>query len=56
MAMPIGLGMLTLQYVADLLNLVTGREPPFGIEVKERSVDVSLPESGTDVNIPGVGV
>jgi len=55
-AMPVGLGILTLQYVADLLNLLTGREPPFGIEVKERSVDVSLPDSGTEVNIPGVGI
>jgi TRAP-type C4-dicarboxylate transport system permease small subunit len=31
MAMPIGLGVLTLQYVVDLINLVTGREPPFGM-------------------------
>jgi TRAP-type C4-dicarboxylate transport system permease small subunit len=31
MAMPIGLGVLTLQYVADLANLLTGREPPFGM-------------------------
>jgi TRAP-type C4-dicarboxylate transport system permease small subunit len=30
-AMPVGLGILTLQYVADLINLLTGREPPFGI-------------------------
>ena len=35
-AMPIGLGILTLQCVADLLSLVTGREPPFGIR-KERA-------------------
>jgi TRAP-type C4-dicarboxylate transport system permease small subunit len=55
-AMPVGLGILALQYVADLLNLLTGREPPFGIEVKERSSDVSLPESGTEVNIPGAGI
>jgi TRAP-type C4-dicarboxylate transport system permease small subunit len=55
-AMPVGLGILTLQYVADLLNLLTGREPPFGIEVKERSVDVSLSERGTDVNVPGAGI
>lgn len=34
-AMPIGLGILTLQYVASLYNLVTGREPPFGLEPKE---------------------
>ena len=33
-AMPIGLALLTLQYVADLYTLVTGREPPFGIVEK----------------------
>ncbi|MFL9826360.1 TRAP transporter small permease [Rhodoplanes sp. SY1] len=31
-AMPIGLGMLTLQYVADLAELITGRARPFGLE------------------------
>ena len=31
-AMPIGLALLTLQYVADLYALLTGREPPFGIK------------------------
>jgi TRAP-type C4-dicarboxylate transport system permease small subunit len=30
-SMPIGLGILTLQCVADLISLVTGREPPFCI-------------------------
>jgi TRAP-type C4-dicarboxylate transport system permease small subunit len=30
-SMPIGLALLTLQYVADLYSLVAGREPPFGI-------------------------
>lgn len=55
-AMPVGLGILTLQYVVDLLNLLTGREPPFGIEVKKRSSDVNLPDSGTEVNIPGHGI
>ena len=30
-AMPIGLGLLTLQYAVDLAFLVTGREAPFGI-------------------------
>jgi len=29
--MPIGLGLLTLQGLADLLALVTGRDPPFGL-------------------------
>jgi len=31
-SMPIGLGILVLQYLADLLSLVSGREPPFGIK------------------------
>ena len=31
-SMPIGLGILVLQYVADLYCLVSGREPPFGIK------------------------
>jgi len=35
--MPIGMGILTLQYVVDLYNLVTGREPPFGITAKRLS-------------------
>jgi TRAP-type C4-dicarboxylate transport system permease small subunit len=36
-SMPIGLGILSLQYVADLINLVTGREPPFGMQPGRRS-------------------
>ena len=31
-AMPIGLALLALQYVVELICLVTGRSPPFGIE------------------------
>ena len=31
-SMPIGLGLLTLQYVVDIACLVTGREAPFGID------------------------
>jgi TRAP-type C4-dicarboxylate transport system permease small subunit len=31
-SMPIGLGLLSLQYVADIYNLVSGREPAFGIK------------------------
>ena len=30
-AMPIGLGLLLLQYVAELICLLTGRSPPFGL-------------------------
>jgi len=33
-AMPIGMALLALQYVADIYSLVTGREPPFGIAVE----------------------
>ena len=31
LSMPVGLGLLVLQYVVELLCLVTGRTPPFGI-------------------------
>jgi TRAP-type C4-dicarboxylate transport system permease small subunit len=34
-AMPVGLGVLTLQYVVDLINLISGRERPFNIAPKE---------------------
>ncbi len=33
--MPIGMAILSLQYIADICCLVTGREAPFGIEPKE---------------------
>jgi TRAP-type C4-dicarboxylate transport system permease small subunit len=31
-SMPIGFIAISLQYVAELLSLITGRQPPFGIE------------------------
>ena len=34
MAMPIGLGLLTLQYAVDIACLATGRAPPFDIPVE----------------------
>jgi TRAP-type C4-dicarboxylate transport system permease small subunit len=34
-SMPIGLGILVLQFVVDLEALLAGREPPFGIHKKE---------------------
>jgi TRAP-type C4-dicarboxylate transport system permease small subunit len=37
-AMPIGLGLLTLQYVVDMIALLTGRVPPFGIKPDEAAV------------------
>lgn len=36
-SLPLGMAILTLQYVVDLYNLVTGREPPFGITVERLS-------------------
>jgi TRAP-type C4-dicarboxylate transport system permease small subunit len=31
LAMPVGLGLLVLQYLAELMRVVTGRAPPFGL-------------------------
>ncbi len=46
-AMPLGLGVLTLQYFADLLSLVTGREPPFGMELKPHAPTIEqIKEAG----------
>jgi TRAP-type C4-dicarboxylate transport system permease small subunit len=36
-SMPIGLGILALQCLADLFALVSGREPPFGISAERRT-------------------
>lgn len=34
-SMPLGLGILCLQYIADLFCVITGREPPFGIQQEQ---------------------
>jgi TRAP-type C4-dicarboxylate transport system permease small subunit len=36
-AMPVGLALLSLQYVAEIIKLVTGREWPFGLPPKEKA-------------------
>ena len=41
LSMPIGLGLLILQYVAELLLLVRGRARPFGIYDKQAPEDVA---------------
>jgi TRAP-type C4-dicarboxylate transport system permease small subunit len=41
LTMPVGLGLVTLQYIADILALLTGRVPPFGIKDKESAEDVA---------------
>jgi TRAP-type C4-dicarboxylate transport system permease small subunit len=35
LSMPVGLGLLVLQYFTELICLVTGRAPPFGLKPKE---------------------
>jgi len=39
-SMPIGLGLLVLQYVVELICLVTGRAPPFGISEKADAAEI----------------
>src|SRR5262249_84652 len=36
-AMPVGLGLLSLQYVVEIIKLMTGREWPFGLPPKEKA-------------------
>ena len=36
-SLPIGLGVLTLQCLADLVGLISGREPPFGLTKGHRA-------------------
>jgi TRAP-type C4-dicarboxylate transport system permease small subunit len=40
-SMPIGLGLLTLQYVVDIAWLVTGREAPFGITDSDDAASIA---------------
>jgi TRAP-type C4-dicarboxylate transport system permease small subunit len=40
-SMPVGLGILCLQYAAELLSLVTGRSPPFGISDKADAAEAA---------------
>jgi TRAP-type C4-dicarboxylate transport system permease small subunit len=41
LSMPIGLGLVVLQYVVELICLVTGRLPPFGISPKADAEEVA---------------
>jgi TRAP-type C4-dicarboxylate transport system permease small subunit len=41
LSMPIGLGLVVLQYLTDIISLVTGRSPPFGIKDKQDAEDVA---------------
>jgi hypothetical protein len=39
--MPLGLGLVTLQYFVDLYSLLSGREPPFGMKARDTAEDVA---------------
>lgn len=41
LSMPVGLGLLILQYVVELLCLVTGRTSPFGLSEKQSAEDAA---------------
>ena len=41
LSMPIGLGLLVLQYAVELLCLITGRSPPFGISERADAEEIA---------------
>jgi len=41
LAMPIGLGLLVLQYSVEFINLMTGRAPPFGISEQAGAEEIA---------------
>jgi TRAP-type C4-dicarboxylate transport system permease small subunit len=41
LSMPVGLGLVILQYVAELLGLVTGRTQPFGMSPREDAEEIA---------------
>jgi len=41
LSMPVGLGLLLLQYVVELISLLTGRAEPFGIAPQQSPEDVA---------------
>jgi TRAP-type C4-dicarboxylate transport system permease small subunit len=41
LSMPVGLGLLILQYVVDVICVATGRAPPFGIKEQQSADDVA---------------
>lgn len=43
--MPIGMGLLSLQYIVEIIKLVTGREPPFGLPPKATAEDIARLEA-----------
>jgi TRAP-type C4-dicarboxylate transport system permease small subunit len=41
LSMPIGLGLLFLQYAVEFINLVSGRTPPFGISEQASAEEIA---------------
>lgn len=41
LSMPVGLGLLILQYITELISLLTRRTPPFGIKDTQDAEDVA---------------
>jgi TRAP-type C4-dicarboxylate transport system permease small subunit len=44
-AMPLGMGLLSLQYIVEIIKLVTGREPPFGLPPKATAEEIARVEA-----------
>jgi TRAP-type C4-dicarboxylate transport system permease small subunit len=45
LSMPVGLGLLVLQYIADLLCVATGRTPPFGLRSGTHADEAALAQA-----------
>jgi len=48
-SMPIGLGLLTLQYVVDIVRLVTRRDPPFDIPIGDDAAAVQAAAARAEI-------
>jgi TRAP-type C4-dicarboxylate transport system permease small subunit len=44
-AMPLGMGLLSLQYIVEIIKLVTGRAPPFGLPPKATAEEIARVEA-----------
>ena len=44
-SMPIGMALLSLQYIVEIIKLVTGREPPFGLPPKASAEEIARAEA-----------
>ena len=48
-SMPIGLGLLTLQYVVDIVRLITRRDPPFDIPIGDDAAAVQAAAARAEI-------